>query len=163
MSVEIVNIGYFYRDPDSLVRFIKNCDPSAIILNWCWSENSESRLLLQRAGLLAKLYLNDERVLLTGNKTIRLDENQEALINEMEMKLKKLRDVPGSPRPHIFIHGPAGEAKTSIKRFSVHFINFFLNPGSGKTLMGIEVTKMLCADRRIDPRDVMVISAYPGT
>ena len=29
--------------------------------------------------------------------------------------------------------------------------------------MGIEVTKMLCADRRINPRDVMVISGYPGT
>ena len=29
--------------------------------------------------------------------------------------------------------------------------------------MGIEVTKILCADRRIDPRDVLVISGYPQT
>ena len=29
--------------------------------------------------------------------------------------------------------------------------------------MGIELTKMLCADRRIKPRDVMVITGYPGT
>ena len=109
VSVEIANIGYFYRDPDSLVRFIKTCDPSAIILNWCRSEKTKSRWLLQRVGLLARVFLNNERVLLTGNKTIRLDENQEALINEMETKLKQLRDVPGSPRPHVFILGPAGE------------------------------------------------------
>ena len=115
MSVEIANMGYFYKDPDSLVKFIKKCDPSAIILNWCFSENSDSRWLLQRAGLLAKLYLNNERVLLTGNKTVRLDKDQEALINEMEIKLKQLRDVPGSPRPHIFIQGPAGKSTFSQK------------------------------------------------
>ena len=109
VSVEIANLGYFYKDPDSLVMFIKNCDPSAIILNWCRSEHSDSRLLLQRVGLLAKVYLNNERVLLTGNKTIRLDEHQEKLINEMEIKLQKLRDLPGSPRPHVLILGPAGK------------------------------------------------------
>ena len=109
VSVEIANLGYFYKDPESLVRFIKNCDPSAIILNWCHSERSESRFLLQRVGLLAKVFLNNERVLLTGNKTIQLDRHQETLINEMERKLQELRDVPGSPRPHILILGPAGK------------------------------------------------------
>ena len=120
VSVEIVNIGYFYKDPDSLVRFIKNCDPSAIILNWCFSEKTKSRWLLERVGLLAKVYLNNERVLLTGNKTIRLDRHQEELINTMEVKLKKLRDVPGSPRPHVFILGPAGN------NISQKFINRLL-------------------------------------
>ena len=30
-------------------------------------------------------------------------------------------------------------------------------------MTGIEVTKMLVADRNINPRDVIVISVYPGT
>ena len=42
-------------------------------------------------------------------------------------------------------------------------LSFCLYPGSGKTLTGIEVTKMLVADRNINPRDVIVISVYPGT
>ena len=60
-------------------------------------------------GILAKVFLNNERVLLTRNKTIRLDRHQEALIDVMETKLQKLRNGPGSPRPHVFILGPAGE------------------------------------------------------
>jgi len=118
VSVEIANLGYFYKDPDSLVSFVKNCDPSAIILNWCHSECSDSRWLLQKVGLLAKLFLNNERVLLTGNKTIRLDWHQEALIDKMETKLQELRDIPNSPRPHVFIRGPAGK---TVSRISISF------------------------------------------
>ena len=40
---------------------------------------------------------------------------------------------------------------------------FLRSPGSGKTLLGIEVTKMLCADRRIKPGEVKVITGYPRT
>ena len=105
-EVEIANLGYFYKDPDSLVRFIKNCDQSAMILNWCFSENSCK--ILERSGILAKIFLNNERVLLTGRKTIRLDKYQEELINEMEEKLLELRDEPGRQRPHVIIHGPPG-------------------------------------------------------
>ena len=130
-KVEIANLGYFYKDPESLVRFIKNCDPSAIILNWCHSECSDSRLLLQRVGLLAKVFLNNERVLLTGNKTIQLDRHQETLINEMERKLQELRDVPGSPRPHILILGPAGK-KRFHRSLSLDCISFVSNQVLGR-------------------------------
>ena len=110
-SVGIANLGYFYKDPKALVKYITKCDPSAIILNFCHSEKSESRWLLQRSGLLGKIFLNNDRVLLTGNKTIKLDFHQEELIKEVELKLGKLRSMPlpGGPRPHVFILGPAGE------------------------------------------------------
>ena len=63
---------------------------------------------MERSGILAKIFFNNERVLLTGSKTIRLDKYQEELINEMEEKLLELRDEPGRPRPHVMIHGPPG-------------------------------------------------------
>ena len=111
VSVEIANLGHFYGDPKALVQYVKDCDPSAIILNFCYSENSDSRWLLQRSGLLAKVFLKNERVLLTGNRTIQLDLEQEALLNEVEFKLEELRlmSPPGGPRPHVFIQGPAGK------------------------------------------------------
>ena len=137
-KVEIANLGYFYKDPDSLVRFIKNCDPSAIILNWCFSEKSYSCKILERSGLLAKIFLDNERVLLTGRMTIRLDKYQEALINEMENKLLKLRDVPGRPRPHVIIHGPPGICRfinQNCSSFSNTFNDFTVFKFISKHLM----------------------------
>ena len=144
-QVQILNVANFVGangdgGSENLVRTIRDCDPTAVIVTWCYSKEGFTARLLTAAGLFPKLVLRNERILLTGNKDIQLDEDQSSFLNQAAKLIKK----------HY-----RKTSKKGIKRPGLRFV-LEGDPGTGKTLLALEVVWMLRAARGLSDADVLV-------
>ena len=81
-KVEILNIAQFHQDPNGLVRFVRSCEPTAIVVNWCYTQDGDVHKLLTKSGICSQLLLGNERVILTGNTCIAMDDIQSACLKK---------------------------------------------------------------------------------
>ena len=109
-KVEILNIAKFHTKPNDFVRFVRRCQPTAIIVNWCHSEGGDVHNLLTKSGICSQLLLGNERVLLTGNTAIAMDEDQYDCLVKVARKIKR-----DSPPMMIFLWGPPGNADSILQ------------------------------------------------
>ena len=112
-KVEILNMAEFHKDSQGLVRFVRSCQPTAIVVNWCYSQDGDVHKLLTKTGICSQLLLGDERVLLTGNIAIAMDDDQSDCLKKAARIISRLK--PDSPPMRIFLWGPAGNADSFLK------------------------------------------------
>ena len=72
-KVEILDIARFHQKPQAFINFVTDCEPTAIVVNWCYSENGAVHKVLTLSSICSQLLLGNERVLLTGNILIAMD------------------------------------------------------------------------------------------
>ena len=110
--VEILDLDKFHKDPKGLVLFVRRCEPTAIVVNWCHSKGGAVHKLLTKSGICSQLLLGNERVLLTGNIAIAMDNDQ------FDCIIKAARQISGlkqdSPAMMIFLWGPAGNDESFL-------------------------------------------------
>ena len=144
--VQVLNVANFvgaseHGGSENLVRTIQDCDPTAVVVNWCYSKDSFTTRLLTATGLFSKFALRNERILLTGNKNIQIDEDQSQFLSKAAKLIKK--------------HYNRDTSERDIARPGLRFV-LEGDPGTGKTLLALEVVRMLRSARGLCEADILV-------
>ena len=129
IKFNILNIKFFHQNANGLLDYVEQLNPSAIILDWCFAKNGDVANLLTKSGIVAKMWLRFERtsiVGMTGKGFIELSKEQ----------TETLRDV----------------AK-QIEEGSLNGVILAGAHGSGKTLLGCEVSKIKMAQLKNDKEE----------
>ena len=179
VHVQVLDVANFIgaNGSSDLVRTIQDGDPSAVIVNWCYNKNGFTSKLLTAAGLFPKLVLRNERRGLTGNESIQLDEDQSCFLDRAAELIKKHYpniSEKGHARPGLYNFIPSlfhalyhllSIIFLHIYRYCITWriwrrpgLRFVLegDPGTGKTLLALEVVRMLRAARGLSDADVLV-------
>ena len=104
-------------DEPKLVNEVQAFNPHLVVISICYSQVSKVKVILERPGVFAMIRLRRNLVASTNGKVIDLDEKQVNLIYEVAN--------PNNTSKNVVIQGPEG---------------------SGKTLLGIEIVKVLVSN-----------------
>ena len=66
MSIQVINIAYYYGRQDKFLQDIKRFNPDVIMLAWCFSFNGDVEMLLRREGVFSLMILNNDLRMITG-------------------------------------------------------------------------------------------------
>ena len=122
-DAEVLDLKTFYYNDTEDIDEVKlednvtSFNPDLVVISICYSQVSKVKFILEKPGVLAKIRLNRNLVLSTNGKVIDLDEKQVNLIYEVAN--------PNNTSKNVVIQGPEG---------------------SGKTLLGIEIVKVLVSN-----------------
>ena len=109
----------FYMDRETgakaLISYVEACQPTAIVINWCYTKGGNMARLLYKSGICGQMILENERVLLTGNNAILMDCHQKKFIEDSAAKINRPKSILerlGLRRGHglaFLAYGPSGE------------------------------------------------------
>ena len=121
IKFNVLYIKHFHLKPQALLDFVEKLNPSAIILDWCFTKNGDVANLLTKAGIVSRMWMRFERtsiVGMTGNGFIELSNQQKEILRDVVRLIEE-----GSLNGVILVGGH----------------------GTGKTLLGCEVAKIKMA------------------
>ena len=141
IKFNVLNIKYFYEDENGLLNYVSDLYPMAIILSWVHIKNNDVAKLLIKTGIVAQMSLQCERTAIlgmSGETWINLDKEQTGYLRNVAKGLEE-----GDLR-NFFIAGA---------------------PGTGKTLLGVETTKLVMDELKSWPQglDLFVLDAAEDT
>ena len=86
----VLNIKHFHKegegDKKGLIKYVEALNPSAIIIDWCYSKHSDVANVLTKSGIVAEMWLKYERtciVGMSGKGWIDLDDKQTSALREI--------------------------------------------------------------------------------
>ena len=80
MTIQVINIAYYYGRQDKFLQDIKRFSPDVIMLAWCFSLNGDVSMLLRREGVFSQMILNNDLRMITANAAAKLNEIQSQII-----------------------------------------------------------------------------------
>ena len=142
LGLNKTNIGHEYAD--KLVADIKKLNPKVLAIAWCYSLNGDMAMTLRQEGIFARMVMEHDLQLITGNPRATLDGDQNNLIESIVEFDKK----PG-PR-NIFIWGYTGTGKTL---FLTEALKIKLNKIRNKKIEGKKVNIIVTIFRTLAYKD----------
>ena len=87
MSIQVINIAYYYGRQDKFLQDIKRFNPAVIMLAWCFSLNGDVEMLLRREGVFSLMILNNDLRMITGNPAAQLNHVQKEIVTEIGLSI----------------------------------------------------------------------------
>ena len=66
IKFNVLYIKHFHQKSQALLDFVEELDPSAIILDWCFTKNGDVANLLTKAGVVSRMWMSFERTSIVG-------------------------------------------------------------------------------------------------
>ena len=129
VSLQIVDIAFYLGKPAELLQDIKKFSPTTLLLDWCFTKNGFTKKQLTSSGLVSRIILGNELSLITARGEITLSDEQTAILEDIE-KLDLTSDNSGQTQAGtiVFLQGQLG---------------------SGKTVLGLEIGRMIVNKRKL--------------
>ena len=132
LILQIVDIAWYHKKVSDLLTLIRNFQPNCLILDWDRSKEGFTVEKIKSSGIVSRMILENELCLLSGNKLVKLSEEQNNVLVDVENMVLKRRE--GSI---VFLYGSVN---------------------TGKMLLGIEAGRILASKRRqIEDKEVEMV------
>ena len=96
----VLNIKYFHEegegDKEGLIKYVRALNPSAIIIDWCYSRHADVANVLTKSGIVSEMWLKYERTCIVGTSGkgwIDLDDKQSTVLHEIINQIDSLNGV----------------------------------------------------------------------
>ena len=106
ITFKVIDIFHYHRNEGKLVKDIKKLNPKVLAITWCYSLNGDLAMALRQEGIFARMVMEHDLKLITGNPQAKFDEDQNLLIEALVKFEKK-----SGPR-NLFLWGYTGTGKT---------------------------------------------------
>ena len=86
----IINIKHFQKNQQGFLNHVKAFNPTAIVIDLCYSKDGDVANLLQSSGILSDMWLSAERNLILGvnDQWIKLGKEQKQVIDLVASGIK---------------------------------------------------------------------------
>ena len=123
IKFHVLNIKHFHNNKKEFLMYVKEYNPTAVVIDWCYSKDGDVANVLCTSGVLSEMWLSAERNLIVGvnEQWIKLGKEQKQLLDQVS------RGIQNDNLKHVILWG-------------IH--------GTGKTVLGAEIAKMFMAKIR---------------
>ena len=135
MMIKIVDVAAYHGNIEDLKEEIGKYDPSTIVVDWCHNFDGFTVNHLKASGLVSNIVLRNEEYIRTKKQFIHLSQEQQELLKDARTKKLNEGEV-------FFIHGDFG---------------------SGKTVVGIEIARILASRRKLETLNKKVQTIFTAT
>ena len=132
LMFKIIDVAAFHENIEELKEEIVKFDPSILVVDWCHNLDGFTVNHLKASGLVSNIVLRNEEFLRTKRQWIQLSQEQQKVLQDARTMKLRGGEV-------FFIHGCFG---------------------SGKTVVGIEVARILASRRKLDTPDKKVQTIF---
>ena len=134
--IKIIDVATYNDNIEGLLKEIKKFEPSNLVVDWCFNNDGFTMNHLKASGIVSSIILQNEEFLQTKKSFIQLSDEQRKV-------LKEARSINLRNGEAFFVYGDFG---------------------SGKTIIGIEVARIISSRRKIeDPgKTVKIVYTAPG-
>ena len=135
LVIKIIDVAAYHENVYGLMEEIKNYEPTILTLDWCHNLDGFTANHLKANGILSNIILRNEEFLQTKKMWIRLSDEQHNVLEEA-------RTIELKGGEAFFLHGEFG---------------------SGKTVLGIEIARILSSRRKLEEpgKKIQIIFTAP--